>query len=185
MIAEYPAVIAVAEAGVAAEAGLEVGDVIRTVNGRDVRSLAGNSILFDLPTLDFVVGYERNGQERSAFMNRRIVDRRGLDNDPPSTEGAWAVVVRGAQLRASLAQPVARDGTSVRFLVAPYVAWLAPEGVGERAGLQTQDVVTHVNGESVLTARATQMLLAPPQGRPLQLTVRRGNRELTVGLPPW
>ncbi|MGH6961907.1 MAG: PDZ domain-containing protein, partial [Dongiaceae bacterium] len=55
----------------------------------------------------------------------------------------------------------------------------------ERAGLQAGDVVLQVGERAVLTRQVTREALADASlDRPLRLTVRRGERRLSLALSP-
>lgn len=75
-VEDYPTVIEVEAGGVAAEAGLRVGDRIESIAGHDLRSRRGGRLLFDPPSGDFSVGYRRDGRLAQGQINRRIIKQR-------------------------------------------------------------------------------------------------------------
>ncbi len=75
-VEDYPTVSKVVSGGVADEAGLRVGDRVRSIQGRDLRSRRGGQLLFSPPRGDFELGYVRAGRSRTASINRHVVDQR-------------------------------------------------------------------------------------------------------------
>jgi len=102
-VPSWPTVDRVERGGVAEEAGLRPGDEIRRIAGRDVRSASGTSPLFSPPRGDFTIEYARDGARRSAFMNRRIVDRRIIIRERGirivRSEEGWSEKLLGALAR--------------------------------------------------------------------------------------
>lgn len=68
-----PVVELVERGGVAQEAGLEPGDRILEIEGRDVTSRRGGELLHAMPRGDFDIMFERDGERRVGRMNRRVV----------------------------------------------------------------------------------------------------------------
>ena len=73
-------------------------------------------------------------------------------------------------------------------LVPPEIGIVAPGGPAARAGLQTGDRITHINGESILTPEGGRRFGAVVPGQRIRLTVTRNGmpitRELTLSQRP-
>ena len=68
-MAEYPVVASVTEGGPAARAGLQPGDVLTHVDGRDLRTQEGGSAFINLRTGDEVeIRFLRDGEEQTATL---------------------------------------------------------------------------------------------------------------------
>jgi membrane-associated protease RseP (regulator of RpoE activity) len=74
-IPAWPVVESIVPNGVAAGAGLRVGDRIASIGGTDVRAMAGASPVAALPATAFAIGFERDGQQLSTVINRRITNQ--------------------------------------------------------------------------------------------------------------
>jgi serine protease Do len=171
-------IVDVVEGAPAAKAGLERGDIVVAVNGRPmVETRLLQRVLGDA-SLDKDV---RLTVLRAAGR-RDIVVR--LAAMPPQLAGERTAVDFGFVLRepetATQATPrtIERTPPHTSAIVA-----VIPRSAAERAGLVVGDIVVAVNGARVATGDAVREVLAEVDpGRPLRLTVRRGDAERSVTL---
>ena len=64
------------------------------------------------------------------------------------------------------------------------IGMVSPGGEGQRIGLRTGDVITAINGEPIADGKKMIAVIHSSLGKPLTLTVQRGNQTLTkVGTP--
>lgn len=104
-IDDYPEIVQVTPGGVAEESGLQVGDRLVSISGRDLQSQRGGELLFAPPDADFRLRYERSGSTHSASINRRIVEQRiRVVRDRrvriERGDGSWDAGMLGALVRA-------------------------------------------------------------------------------------
>lgn len=76
LVDTYPVIESVVGDGVADEAGLRAGDTLLEISGRDLRSRRGGELLFSPPRGDFKIRYQRGNEDRTALINRRVIDQR-------------------------------------------------------------------------------------------------------------
>jgi TonB-dependent SusC/RagA subfamily outer membrane receptor len=72
-------------------------------------------------------------------------------------------------------------GEPLRFETYPRVVELAPNGAAEQAGMRVGDVVTHIDGQSVLGKRGMQ-LTGDDRSRTMRVTVKRDGSEVNFTL---
>ena len=72
-------------------------------------------------------------------------------------------------------------GKPLRFETHPRVVDLAPNGAAEQAGMRVGDVVTHIDGQSVLSKRGTQ-LTGDGRSPTMRVTVKRDGSEVNFTL---
>jgi TonB-dependent SusC/RagA subfamily outer membrane receptor len=72
-------------------------------------------------------------------------------------------------------------GQPLRFETHPRVVELAPNGAAEQAGMRVGDVVTHIDGQSVLGKQGMQ-LTGDGRSRTMRVTVKRAGSEVNFTL---
>ena len=159
-----PVIGEVTEGSIAAEAGLEAGDAIVSVGGRDTltRETAVLAILDSLmQQRPIEVGVARDdGGSRQVTFN--IPDSR-----------TRALTEPGALL----------PGLGFDFwypTVPAVVGTILPESPAERAGLRPGDRIIEVNGEPVADFPALVQRVQPSPGRTLRVTLERGDDRITL-----
>jgi len=160
----------------AAGAGLKNGDVVVAVGGRPItetrllqRLIAAASTTGDTPLTVLRSEGRHQVTVRLAAMPREVVGER------VAAEFGFALRESEAPAEALGARPA---------LGLPAVAAVLRGGAAEKAGLEVGDVLVQVGERPVLTRDAARDALAEaPLDRPLWLTVRRGERRLSLALP--
>jgi serine protease Do len=160
----------------AARAGLKNGDVVVDVGGRPItetrllqRLIAAASTTGDTPLTVLRSEGRHQLTVRLAVMPREVVGER-------------VAAEFGFALRESEA-PAESLGTRPAITV-PAVAAVLRGGPAEKAGLEVGDILVQVEEQPVLTRDAARDALAEVSlDRPLRLTVRRGERRLSLALP--
>lgn len=83
---------------------------------------------------------------------------------------------------------VLRDGAEVvaegPFLMPTAVASVSPRSAADDANIKVGDVITAVDGQDIFAFTQLQALVLAAEGAPLELTLWRDGRELTVTLEP-
>jgi serine protease Do len=111
---------------------------------------------------------------------------------PPSVAGERVAAEFGFSLREPLPAESSRPRTAVDLGApertgppVPTVGVVARGSAAEKAGLQVGDVIVEIGDRPVADAEAARVSLAEREpDRPLALTVRRGDRRLSVTLTP-
>jgi regulator of sigma E protease len=153
--------------GPAAEAGLQPGDRILSVDGHPVTRFAGmgnvsQSIIWNIagseaPQIPLVI--ERDGREETVWVAPRT----------PDTEG-WG----RRQLRQIGIAPA----------MTPRIARIVRDSPAATAGLQPGDLVVALNGSPLLSMPALAEYLDTYGGGPITLTIERGGAEKQVTVLP-
>lgn len=160
----------------AARAGLQGGDVVVAVGGRPItetrllqRLIASASTTGDTSLTVLRSEGRRQLTVRLAPMPREVVGER------VAAEFGFALRESEAPAEALGARPP---------IGAPAVAAVLRGGAAEKAGLEVGDVLVQIGERPVLTRDAVRDALAEtPLDQPLWLTVRRGERRLSLALP--
>lgn len=168
-------VVEVLEDTPAARAGLRSGDVVVAFEGRPVTE---TRLLQRL-----IAAAPAGAQTRLTVLRpegrRRVAVR--LVAMPPAVAGDRVAAEFGFAIREPAAQPELGGGRS--GTAAPEIAVVARGGPAERTGLEVGDVILTVGDRAVLTAdEAREALAAAGPDRSLRLTVRRGERRLSLTL---
>lgn len=154
----------------AEQAGIQIGDVIVSVNGEEVRDSGALRSAIGLlrPGDEVEVGIVRDGRARkvTATLNRLdeesgmpAVEERQLAELDPVFEGA-EIVNNSSGLDGLLVARVERDSPAYQ------------------RGLREGDIITHVNRQRVRTAADAQPIIA--DARSVILQVQRGRRGLLI-----
>jgi len=168
-------IVEVLEGTPAARAGLQNGDIVVAFNDRPItetrllqRLIAGAPTEGDTRLTVLRSEGRRQFPVRLAVMPPEIVGER--------VAAEFGFVLRDTELTGDAGSSPAG---------APLVAAVLRGSPAERAGLQAGDVVLQVGERAVLTRQVTREALADaPLDRPLRLTVRRGERRLSLALSP-
>lgn len=169
----YGAVIVdVIEGGPAAQAGLKNGDIIVAFEDRPV---------VDTQTLQRLVAAAPVNRD-SRVVVLRTSGRRPLPVRLAPMPRAIAGERVASEFGFAILEPSSAD-TATRVASAPAVSFVARGGPAERAGLEVGDVLLQVNEQAVVSRDAAREALAEAgTGRPLRLTVRRGERHVSLTL---
>lgn len=170
-------IVDVLEGSPASRAGLRSGDIVVAFEGRPVtetrmlqRLIAAAPV--EAPTRLTVLRREgrRQVEVRLAAMPRDVMADR--------VAGEFGFALRDGPALGEPPGAVAGPGV-------PAVAAVLRGGPADRAGLEAGDVLLEVGERAVVSREAAREILADvPLDRPLRVTVRRGERRLSLTLPP-
>lgn len=166
----------------AARAGLQYGDVILTVDGKEIRN---PSMLRNVISLS-EVGHEaeleilRDGKPRTVMVRLdRLPDQQvaaggGNRAEPDSDDSLEGVTVRAvdARLRAMANLPDDVDGI--------YVVSVSPTSNAAREGLAEGDVIQEIRGQKVASLADYQKALAGDKDRPVFMRVYKPQQRLSI-----
>jgi regulator of sigma E protease len=145
----------------AANAGLQVGDVIRTIDGRTMKDWS--SVIHAVMTGR---GRAEDGRRETVFVIER--------------DGETRTVVLHPELSASDSKRRVGIASGFELIVA-----VVPEhSLAAASGLQAGDRLVSINGTRILSDQTYQDVLTAEFARPVSLIVKRGEREVTLTVPP-
>jgi membrane-associated protease RseP (regulator of RpoE activity) len=184
-------VASVDPAGPAAAAGLQSGDVIRSVDGRVVRTpeQLRSAITSRSPGDTVIITYERGDQESRTEVRLTAAPAGALQIEPspaapaPGAGGLGGGAGRGPQLGVQVQPitPALRQQYGLGRDTGVVVTGVTPNSPAARAGLQPGDVILRVEETPVSTVADLQRaLLRALAGRSLEIRLLRGSEELTV-----
>jgi serine protease DegQ len=148
-------------------AGLQINDIIITVNGSEVLDSGAlrNMIGLLRPGDKVDIGYVRDGRQRKVTATLNALDTTAVVPVPEPAE--LDPVFEGTEL--------VPNGNGVDGLL---VASIAPGSPAADQGLQEGDVITHINRERVRSVEEARDLTA--DARSIVLQVQRGSRSLLI-----
>ena len=170
----------------AARAGMKSGDIVVAFGERPV---------VETRLLQRLIASAPVDRESSLTVlrpeGRRALKVR-LTSMPPAVAGERVAAELGFALQeprqaAEVGQPrpLTEPGGARSGTTAPTVGVVARGSAAERAGLVVGDVIVEVGDRAVVTADAAREALSDREpDRPLPLTVRRGDRQLSLTLSP-
>lgn len=144
----------------AAEAGLQIGDTIRAIDGIKV-----NNWMDVVQTIVTGAGRTATGEPKTVFT----IDRHGQRLDVsvyPQLSGV-------EQFR--------KVGIDAGYEL--IVSSVTAGSVAGRAGIQAKDEILSLNGQMVINAGVYQSIVAKSAGAPIVVDVRRSEQTLTLTLP--
>ncbi|HEY7191693.1 MAG TPA: RIP metalloprotease RseP [Vicinamibacterales bacterium] len=148
---EPPVIAAVLPGSPAERAGLMPGDRVLSVGGRDITTWEQLDIAIGTkPDRDVSLTLVRNGRTMTAMVR-------------PVPQGRFEIGNIGALPK-----------------VHPVVSSTIAGDRAEQAGLKAGDVVLAVNGETMATRQQLIDAISKSGGKPIKLTVKRGEQELTL-----
>ncbi len=155
----------------AEEAGLEINDIIVSVNKRPVRDSGTlrSAIGLMRPGDRVEVGFIRDGREQNVFATLNALPA----TVAKATAPAPSVELDPAFEGLDLASNDGADGVD-----GLRVAALDPESLAADAGLREGDVITKINRQSVESIEEARRITA--EARSIILQVRRGGRSLLI-----
>jgi regulator of sigma E protease len=74
--------------------------------------------------------------------------------------------------------------TQVGIASQVYVADVSPGSPAEQAGLQVDDIIKEINGQKVVTSNDVRVIIYDNLGKPIEMTVERGDQTITTSLVP-
>ena len=163
------ALVTVVGSGSAAEtAGLQIGDVIVSVNGEPIENPSGlrNSIGLMRPGDEVSVGYIREGREVSVTTT---LGELVVPGGEPEQLAEVDPVFEGAEFETNNASRPSFNGVAGVLATA-----VEPGSTAYLRGLRTADVITHVNRERVLSVDAMREII--DNAGSVLLQVSRENR---------
>jgi serine protease Do/serine protease DegQ len=148
----------------AEEAGLQIEDIIVSVNNQPVRDVGSlrNAIGLMRPGDAVVVGFIREGRLRSVTATLNPVVSSAAAITPPEQPRELDPIFDGAELVPN------RTGDGL------LVARIAPGSPAYEPGLRSGDVITHINRQRVRSVADANAITA--SARTIILQVRRGSR---------
>jgi Do/DeqQ family serine protease len=159
--------------GSAAEAaGLEIDDVIVSVNGAAVRDSGSlrNTIGLLRPDEEVRIGFIRDGERRSVTAHLREAEPTVARAVPESAPvGELDPSFEGAELTPN------QSGNGVDGLL---VTQVEPESAAAERGLRSGDIITHINRQRVRSLAEAREITA--NARTIILQVQRGGRSLLI-----
>ena len=159
---DSPTIGYVKEGGPADKAGLRVGDEILAVDGQPVKHFSGTDgikwriVRSEGPTIDFTV--KREGQEITIPTG-------------------WTKPERSSWRRPALRE------VQIGPLIVPGVGIVARGSIADKAGFQSGDLITTVNGQPILQLYEIGPLVDANRGKSLAVTVERNGTEVPLALP--
>ena len=175
---DHGALITQVEPGSAAErAGLEPGDVIVSLDGRDIRNADDLSVRIGLMRVgtEVRIGYVRDGARRTTTAT--------IGPAPEAQTTARGGTPAGAieRLQGVELRNVDRSDPRYRNVEGVLVASVDPTSRAARAGLQPGDVITGVNRTTVRSVdELTRALRSVGPREAVALRVLRGNQRLFI-----
>jgi regulator of sigma E protease len=152
---EPPTIGSVVAGSPAEKAGLERGDRVLTVAGSDVRTWEAFELAIGTrPDRDVAITLLRDGRTISTMVR-------------PVAEGRFEIGRIGALPN-----------------VHPVVKSLVAGGRAGQAGIKAGDVILAVNGEEMVTSQQLTAVISRNGGNPIQLTIKRDGRQLSVTATP-
>lgn len=168
----------------AAKAGLQAGDVIVAIDGREVSDANAlrNQVASTRPGATVTLGVVRDGktEQRSAQLVAQEAGKPGRvapssHDDADDARLGITVTPLTPQIAAQLDLP--RSATGL------VVTGVDPDGPAARAGLQEGDVISRANGRDVTSVASLKGALSERSGRPSVLVVMREGRSAFVAIP--
>lgn len=159
----YPTIVEVAEGSTAEAAGLERGERIISIAGRDVKSPETmlDAFLMQVrlaPNTVVPITVERDGARRTV--------RLPTGEDPEDGSGAPGLMFSWGSDKP------------------PVIEQVLPGEPAEAAGLEPGDVVVAAGGRRPVGHLELRMMLMDSPGKPVPLTVRRGDDEVELSVTP-
>ena len=168
------------EGGPAQRAGLRVGDVVLSVNGREIAD--ANALKFRIATLG------TGGTARLEILRRGQHKTLHVSLVPPPEEPPRNVTLLGgrnpfagaevANLSPALAEELSLDTARAGVIV----LGVADGSPAARVGFERRDIVVGVNGRRIGRVRDLGRVLERPAGK-WRIEIERGTRRLSVVIP--
>lgn len=163
----------------AAKADVQVGDIIRSVNGETIRSSSELPMAIGAvsPGKEVVLGIWRQGKEISAKVVLGALDDNNAvlpENTPPKPAADDASVFEVKPLGLNLAAGSSESGQ-------PELLVRQAEGIAAAAGLRRGDVIVQVNGMAVRDQAGFEAALKQ-SGKSIPVLVRRGGSTIFMAL---
>ena len=168
-------VSSVQKGSAADKAGLQAGDVIRTVNGKPIVAAGELSEMVALknPGDALKLGVWRNGQSETISATLGGADDKSVQTASASDDGDGSAKL-GLSLRPLQPQERAQVGNASGLLVED------AEGPAALAGVQAGDLLLAVNGTPVKNVEQARAALGKTSNKSVALLIQRGDNKIFV-----
>ena len=168
----------------AANAGLQTGDVILKLNGKDVddANTLRNAVAGTQPGTEVTLTISRNGNQRDV----RVKLGELTPESARSGQQSGAAPARGGRLGIAavpLTPDIAAQVGVPRGMRGLVVQDVDPDGPAAQAGIRAGDVIQEINRQPVSSAADIQNALAKSGDRPPLLLINRGGQTVFVPVP--
>ncbi len=160
--------------GPAAQAGLQVGDIVQSVNGEEVKNSSDLPVMVGIvaPGKEVTLGIWRNGKQETVKVT--------LDSMNPQANAASSMEEGGAGSTGAASFEAATLGLVLQQSESGLVV-LQAQGIAARAGLRRGDVVVAIGRNSVHDETSFMQALESA-GKTVPLLVKRGDSTLFLAL---
>lgn len=170
----------VAKGSPAAKAGIQPGDVVKTVDGHPVKRFEGlvDSVRWSMvasegDTIPFEV--ERAGQNGLLKFD---IDPKAWDapkdEEKPEPTSWWSKIFKRPDLR----------DVGLMGQMTPMIAKVMPNSPAEEAGLQSSDLIVRADGKSLRSMGDLADHIEDKAGTVIQLDVERAGKVITLAITP-
>ena len=158
----------------AAKAGIEGGDVVTELNGKPLRdsSELRNAIGMMAPGSTVELTVLRKGSERTIKV---VIE----EAKPAKSEVAPA----GSPIDGVKLGPIPADNPLSGEVKGVFVVEVASGSAADQAGIEAGDIIVGANQQPVTTPKELIDIVTANKGKPLLLTVRRGDSGLFLAIP--
>ena len=160
----------------AQRAGLKAGDVIIKLNGENVPSSSElrNKVAELGPGTKVELTYLRNGHPTTVDVTLALKKSRSASGGATPASGFLSGITVG---------PIPQDSPDYGQIKGVYLEQVQPGSEAANAGLEPGDIITSVDRRPVTNPGALNAAVrSHPKGRPMLLTVRRGQAEFFVAV---
>jgi serine protease Do len=169
--------------GPADRAGVQTGDLIVKLNGRDVSDANDlrNAVAATPPGTEVTLTILRNGSQQDLRLKLGELTASASSAGPESEESGGSLKL--GMTVAPLTPDLAAQAGVPRGTHGVVVEAIDPNGPAAEAGIQAGDVIQQVNGQRVTSTADVQTALAKSGNRPPLLLINRGGQTVFVPVP--
>jgi len=167
--------------GAAKQAGMQEGDVILQLNGKDIvdSNELRNEIAAKAPGTQVTLTVWRNGSQRQVSVRLGELTAQALNESPATGESGDKLGVTVEPMTAALASQLGLSPKTQGLAIAS----VDPNGAAARAGLQEGDVIQQVNLRPVRSIADLHDALQQSANRPPLLLIDRGGQRVYLAVP--